>query len=140
MQDKYIYRFFKSTWGIYIELSAEAVPLSGYKSTHGLIEITPAIWLDTYIVAPHRSESEEQFYLVKGVQLIVERFEEKLRELTVIAVSQATYPLTDFQPEGLACAIIGWASERFSFTAPHVPIEFDRAANRYVFHFDQLSG
>jgi hypothetical protein len=53
----------------------------------------------------------------------------------VIEIESVDYVPTDYQPEGLEAAIIGWATEEFALPDPRVDITFDRASNRYVFKY-----
>jgi hypothetical protein len=53
----------------------------------------------------------------------------------VITVEDVSFNEADFQPEGLAVAIIRWAEQELSLPKCEIKESFDRAANRYSFTF-----
>jgi hypothetical protein len=53
----------------------------------------------------------------------------------VVEVQQVDYTPTDYQAEGMAAAMLGWAQEEFDLDPQDVDVDFDRDANRYVFRW-----
>ncbi|WP_148590373.1 hypothetical protein [Streptomyces sp. WAC01526] len=45
------------------------------------------------------------------------------------------FPVADFQPEGLAAAIIEWSQKEFSIPPVAFATSFDPATNRFVFNW-----
>lgn len=124
-----LYRFFRTSWGIWIRLRAEAViskdaPDRGFHA-HG------PFWIDLGTVVLPESEVR---WLVRGVELVAPAITGRLAGRHVlIAVDALTFVLTDFQEEGLAVVIARWLAEEFDVPAPEIPARYDRGTNRYVF-------
>jgi hypothetical protein len=72
--------------------------------------------------------------LLRGLTLKAAEIEAKEpSQYVIIEVNEVTYTPTDYQPEGLAAAMIGWISEEFQLEPPTWNIRFDKEANRYIF-------
>jgi hypothetical protein len=54
-----------------------------------------------------------------------------------IAVTEVRYHESDFQEEGLAAAISGWAIAEFNLAQREIPVFFSREENRYIFNFSE---
>lgn len=122
-------RILKSSWGIAIDLQARAVLVKN--PPHGLLSASPRVWLDVRSI--HLSDVDTN-QLVRGLMMIAPAIEDTARsEYVIIEVGRVRYTPTDYQPEGMAAAIIGWASEEFGLGSPAIDVYFDKKANRYVF-------
>lgn len=131
----YRYRFIRYLWGVAIDLDAEVVALPTYDGQP--IAIGPDIWLGVNARGLTNNEIE---YLVLGVRFVEKQIRlHAVEQLpVVICVQGIHFNSCDYQPEGLACAIVGWAAQEWNFDPPVIPIEFDRPQNRYVFHFPSM--
>ena len=134
-----LYRVLRGPWGIWIELTASAVvgaapPGRGERVADG-------VWLDTAPVRTHpptdrrgkRLDAAEAGLLRHGAAVAAPAVAARHPGAHVlITVHRVSFPEADFQPEGLAAALLRWAEEEFAL-APHaVEVTFDRAADRYV--------
>ncbi len=74
--------------------------------------------------------------LAFGLALASSRIERHLAAgHVVVDVRQVDYTPTDYQVEGMAAAMLGWAQEEFDLEPQGVGVDFDRERNRYVFHW-----
>lgn len=126
----YTYSVIKSSWGIWIRLSAEAQPLLSGK--HGALEVSSGVWIE--VTAAGLDESERQ-YLVDGIRSVAGRIRKALghEHAMVVRVLDVEYNLTDYQADALEYAMASWAATEFKFEAPCTGVSFDRAQNRYIF-------
>jgi hypothetical protein len=131
----YQYRVLKSSWGIAIDITAEAIPLSSFSGI--TLEITTALRL---IVEKDAGVSSKDLgYLIKGLKLVADEISRtrKTDEPLVIRIVNLCYSLCDYQEEGAACAIANWAALLFGFSAPEIPVFFNKEKNRYIFDFEK---
>lgn len=50
----------------------------------------------------------------------------------LIELGAVTFVPTDYQPEGLAAAIIGWSAEEFGVDQVSWDLRYDKTTNRYI--------
>jgi hypothetical protein len=134
-ESRYTYRFIKdSSWGIFIQLMGEVVPFT--EPSDQLIEVEPDLYLSTQIF-DFRVGGKEEEYLKLGLRIISSqiRASSTMPFPLIICLKEIRVLLTDYQAEGLACAMIGWAAQTFGFEAPVIPVHFDQLRNCYVFEF-----
>lgn len=122
-------RILKASWGIAVDLRARAVPSA--QARLGALPVSGRVLLDVANVQLPAADIEQ---LVYGLGVMASAIEAKEPDgYVVIEVGDVEYTPTDYQPEGLAAAMIGWASEEFDLSSPIKSVEFDKLANRYVF-------
>jgi hypothetical protein len=137
MSIPFVYRVIKSFWGVYVALSAEVVV--GTSRQDGDHEITPRLSLR--YEGRMRLTEDDQRHLYQGLSLIAPRIEAcygttpLIDSPLLVRVTELSYNECDYQPEGLTCAIAGWAAEAFGFALPEITVRFDRQQNRYEFDF-----
>jgi hypothetical protein len=135
--DIYKYRVLKSSWGVAVDLLATSS--LGEPGSADAVSIIPGLWID--ITAKDCSPSDRAS-LIRGLRMIADRVKCEGSRLdcdVVITVKKIDYTLTDFQDEGLTCAIIKWSEREFGLTIPDIPVNFNRARNRYEFDFSPLN-
>jgi hypothetical protein len=121
-------RILKASWGIAIDLQARAVLAED--PPHDLLRVSPRVWLDVSGVQLPDADIEQ---LVRGLTVMAPAIEKKNQdEYVIIQVGRVSYTPTDYQPEGMAAAMIGWVAEEFGLDSPVRDIYFDKNANRYV--------
>ncbi|MEU3923239.1 hypothetical protein [Streptomyces sp. NPDC029004] len=134
------YRLRRAPWGIAIDLTAEA-SLTPEPPVIGEL-VADRVWLDLAPVLNHppsdrsglRITEDEAAWLRHGVALAAGSIAAQNPSLhTTVAVQRVLFPLTDYQPEGLAAAVLEWTEKEFSLTSYPVEAEFDQRANRYVY-------
>jgi hypothetical protein len=119
----YRYRLLKgSTWGIAIDLQATASSLSANPPPQAE-KVVDRLYLQIDLGRP--LTEEEVGFLRLGLRLVAAEI--ALRETTPILVRLVAleYNPCDYQPEGLAAAIAGWAAREFSFPESEIPVDFD---------------
>ena len=132
MKSEYVYRFVRSSWGIYVGLTAEMIPRADYSGKS--IEVVPNIYLS--IEAPNIVSTEHD-YLIRGIKLTQHELQKQLKEQLpiVIRIMELEIALTDYQPEGLTYALVGWLEQEIGIIY-HLPTPvFDKERNIYVFNF-----
>ncbi|WP_430785369.1 hypothetical protein [Actinoplanes sp. G11-F43] len=130
MPSTYVYRLLKTSWGVWISLTADARP-PGTRDPRAvdvgsgvtLVDGTPGATLDSGTLA----------MLALGLTSVVKEITP-----TEIVVLELRYNDCDFQAEGLAAAASGWATAHFGLPPREIPARFDRANNRYVFDLPGL--
>ncbi|HEX5323334.1 MAG TPA: hypothetical protein VFW40_06070 [Capsulimonadaceae bacterium] len=145
MASTYTYRspLLLRSWMVAVNLSAQALPLPEEKA-HAT-EASPGIWLSyQYEPGPNTLrpllQADERNFLALGLRLVADQISATAKHLpALIHVEELTFGLCDYQPEGLACAMAGWAAQEFGFAKPRIPVTADRDKRRYVFHFDQTT-
>jgi hypothetical protein len=134
MQLTYHFKYIKnSTWGIVVSLTAEDI---AYSECPDCTQVTNRIFLN--ISAPHfiLSESEKN-YAIKAIERMAPSVHNKLQpdEKIIINITNIHLADTDWQAEGLYCAMMCWLAERYTITAPPVDINFNKKLNKYEFMF-----
>jgi hypothetical protein len=132
MASKYRYRCLKSTWGVAVDLTAEWIPLPA--DLGKAVRIAEDLWLQVEVTW---LTGEERQYLSTGLQLVVVpiRNHKPIPGPILVRVLDIWFNPCDYQPEGLACALAGWAAQEFGFPAPALPVTFDPGTHRYRFDF-----
>jgi hypothetical protein len=122
-------RILKASWGIAIDLQARAVLAED--PPHDLLSVSPRVWLDVSGVQLPDADIKQ---LVRGLTVMAPAIENKNQDAyVIIEVGRVSYTPTDYQPEGMAAAMIGWVAEEFGLDSPVIDVYFDKNANRYVF-------
>ncbi|MFI7322564.1 hypothetical protein [Streptomyces venezuelae] len=134
------YRLLKGAWGIAVDLTAEArLSPAPPPSAH---PVTPHVHLDPSPALTHpptdhtgwRITPEEAEWLHHGLALAAPAVEARhAPRHTTITVHRVLFPHTDYQPEGLAAAMLRWTETQFDLPPHPVDARFDREANRYVY-------
>ncbi|WP_437678425.1 hypothetical protein [Sorangium sp. So ce131] len=134
MESTFSYRMIKSSWGIRIDLTADVARLEG--AAGSATEIAPGLW---FVNEDAHLDAAEEEFLKRGLQLVVGEIlsSSAFTAPSLIRVASARFVPTDYQPEGLSCAMAGWAAKRFGFPMPEIDVRFARQENRYVFNFDR---
>ncbi|MEP7289871.1 MAG: hypothetical protein ABI947_29320 [Chloroflexota bacterium] len=135
MESNFIYRFFKGTWGIYVSLTAEITPYSNVEEKP--IETIRGVYLDIKAKLP----IVEHQYLILGIALVKNQLEEWVNKNypIIIKVVKLDIVLTDYQEEGLACALAGWIARELNLEYSEPVVYFSKEENRYIFPFSDLS-
>jgi hypothetical protein len=122
-------RILKASWGIAVDLRARAILSKEPRSD--LLNASSRVLLDVRHVQLPVIDVEQ---LLRGLTTMAAAIETKEpSDYVVIEVDEVTYTPTDYQPEGLAAAMIGWVSEEFDLDSPIRDVHFDQGVNKYVF-------
>jgi hypothetical protein len=138
MASTYVYRCFKATWGVFVRLTAEWSAFS--PGSEAATPITENLYLLVQ-VSRWRLTDEEWGFVELGLRLIADsiRDHKPTTQPILVRVRDLEVNWCDYQPEGLACAIVGWAAQEFGFPEPAISVTFDREKNRYVFDFPSVN-
>ncbi|MFC9776586.1 hypothetical protein [Paenibacillus chitinolyticus] len=137
---EYIYRVFKSTWGIYIKIVSDITQLSQSTEEECLVAISPGIWAklsDAKNTGEDKLLEDEVTFLWEGLRMVAEQIKlhTPYKSDTLINITQVSIAPCDFQKEGLTAAIIEWAAVAFNFKPPTIMVEFIKDTNRYEFDY-----
>ena len=129
-------RILQGSWGIAIDLTARVV--LGSEPPAGVHAAGRRTWLD---VSGAQLSDIDVGHLLAGLSYVATAIERIRSEAAItIKVLSAAYSPTDYQPDGMAAAIVGWVSEEFELDpAPRVDVHFDAQNNRYVVALDPIS-
>lgn len=133
MESTFKYRMIQWSWGIAIDLTAEFISRGQF---HGeAIEINSDLWLAVKVKGLDCADHE---YLARGLKRVVGEIKKHspVSGPLVVCVKDIWYNPSDYQSEGLVCAIIGWVAHELQFDVPHIPVHFSRRKNRYEFQFE----
>jgi hypothetical protein len=83
-----------------------------------------------------RLTEREIYFLKLGLRLVATDIARTKPGPILVRLLQVDYNPTDYQPEGLTCAIVAWTSQVFGFAKPEIGAEFDKRKARYVFSFE----
>jgi hypothetical protein len=136
----YRYRLLKgASWGIAIDLRAEALPPPAAPVPPGARRVAEGVWLQADPGWP--LTEEELAFMELGLQLVADGIAARRPGASILVrVVGLDFDPRDYQPEGLAAAIAEWAAQEFGFAKPEIPVSFDPDRNRYVFRFGRAEG
>lgn len=121
-----------ASWGIAIDLVADYGPVVDVAAD--LVEITPQLFFRNE--ATQKCGAREQFFLELGLRLVAKEIAGVPGARSfIVRLKNVGYRPTDYQAEGLASAIAGWAAIAFGFPALDLRGKYDQELNRYVFPF-----
>jgi hypothetical protein len=131
MAEHYIYRFFQGTWGIYVDMTAKAVPLATFRGVAYEVErglfISLAKWSGIIL--------DDIPYLCIGLRLVADDMQPVIAQTgpIVIHVLHVDFTPTDYQSEGVAYAMAGWMQQKFQLPDVRPPVSFDHTKKCYIF-------
>jgi hypothetical protein len=134
-------RILQWSWGLHIDLRAQAS--IEVEQPTDCVKVAPRTWIQ--MQAPTvgddgrtRGVSEiDKPQIIAGLAMRAAEIEALRPDgQIVVRVIDLEYPLTDYQPEGVVLAMLGWIGEEFGLDDPPVTVTFDQAANQYVVDFD----
>ena len=128
---KYVYKLLRSSWGIHIGLTAEALTTftSGEET-----ELTKNLAVRFNSTIPESSKS----LLLEGFDLIKEDIQDRLDQKVLIEIQDIEFNPMDYQEEGLMICAMNWASREFDFPPPKIESEFK--GRRYSFRVHTKAG
>lgn len=135
MSLEYTFYFRKTQWAVYIQLTADAIPLKDEVNPN-LISITDSLFVSYELETSYNKLIEvEKKYINEGLRRVADRIiaARKIELPILIRITGTVVILTDYQVTGFLLAIVGWASEYFGFEMPPFEGTFDREANQYYF-------
>jgi hypothetical protein len=133
----YTYRLLKSSWGILVSITAEV--RTGQGERIGAVPLGDDVFLVDGTSTKSLSQSAMEMLIIGLKPLAAEIAHTKEKDLPVqIIVTEIRYNDSDFQIEGLAAAISGWAIAEFGLTQRDITVSFDREGNRYLFELPEL--
>ncbi|MEU5673843.1 hypothetical protein ACGF3C_32590 [Micromonospora sp. NPDC047762] len=131
MSSTYTYRLIRSSWGIRISITAD--PVLGAVEVDDVIAVGEDVFLADGTQGGRLGGAAMRM-LARGLRsLSAEIASAAPGRVTTIVVREVSYNEADFQEEGLAAAIVGWAVAEFGLPDRDIGAFFDAEANRYIF-------
>jgi hypothetical protein len=128
----------KSSWGIVIFLDMEEVREPVVQEND--ILVANKIYLRVDRLERLQQETAERMFS-EGVRSLADLIFGQLAGKTVcFHVRAIDFNYTDFQIEGLYCAIREWISTYYNFNIKPVRVEYDVKQNRYIFFLNDRPG
>ncbi len=127
----YKFQVLKSSWGIVIfvdindQLSNNILLNSIKISDNVYLKIEGEMTISSEVV---------NFWFRKAILDVEDNLREQFNNLKVcFCVTTIEFVHTDFQEEGLYCAILGWLEKRYDIPIPQIKIEYNSERNKYIF-------
>lgn len=132
---KSIYKFFKSSWGIYIEIEYDISLRNSTCVDMTNISLLSKVKNRIFLEFKDKIDYTFYFYIDKGVSDLSNLFETKINsdESLFITISRITFNWSDFQKEALYCAIQEALAKYFDLQVPIVDIEYNKSEDKYIF-------
>jgi hypothetical protein len=119
----------KTTWGIFVFFKAKDVI---YNDTcNNTIEMTDKIYLRNN--AGINLTQEELDYVKQATVRMMGEINRYINEKTVIEITGFEIAYTDYQPEGIYWAMVGWLSQRYGIQMPIIDFFYDNEKKKYIF-------
>jgi hypothetical protein len=135
LSSAYTYRVLKSSWGVRVVLRAEA--RSGAPRPGAMFVADGLFVLDATDGAG--LSPEQMGMLGTGLELVAPQVVAAVPEPPVtVEVRQVEHNELDYQDEGLAAAVLGWAIGEFGLAPREIPVTYHSSERRYVFDFDAV--
>jgi hypothetical protein len=120
-------RVLQASWGIAVDIRARAVFSLALPPDSR--PVSDRVALDVHAV---RLGAEDLEYLSYGLALMAPAIQRAHADgIVLVEVCEVTFTPTDYQPEGLTAAIIGWSAEEFGVDQAPWELRFEQQANRY---------
>ncbi len=121
-------RVLQASWGIAIDLQARSGHCGEFPP--GSLQVADRVALAVGDVELGEQDTDQ---LVRGLALMAPAIQRRRPNAQVLVeLGAVTFTLTDYQPEGLAAAMIGWAAEEFRVEQVAWELRYDGNINRYV--------
>lgn len=130
MKIEYHFKILKSTWGISINLIAEDLPYMPFYNDYKVIN---GVFLR--IGLPFKIHEVEKDFIVAAILRLSDQIHERIYgQEIVIQITDIEFDHTDYQPEGLYMAMLGWLSKRYDIPLPVIDITYNSDLRKYEFH------
>ncbi|MCA2217638.1 hypothetical protein [Jidongwangia harbinensis] len=135
MSSTYTYKFLRASWGVRIVLTAEA---RGGAPDPDAVAVADGLYL--LDATESRELTPEQLAMLgRGLGLVASEVLAGASERPVtVVVRVVEHNVIDYQDEGMAAAVLGWAIAEFGLAPREIPVIFDKSAGRYAFDFDAV--
>ncbi|MFG2050518.1 hypothetical protein ACGFIW_24165 [Micromonospora sp. NPDC048935] len=130
-ETEYLFRVRLAGWGIYVKIQAghyypDEEPFSGAPLSGNVFLV---------VDEPHLDADDLEMIRLGVLDVASDIESLKPGATVVVVVSSVTLVLTQYQPEGLRAAMIGWANEHFGLGHPMPEVVYTPASDRYEFSF-----
>jgi hypothetical protein len=136
LSNTYTYRVLKSSWGVRVILRAET--RTGAPRP-GAMPVADGLFVLDATDGPGLSP-EQMGMLRKGLELVAAEVIAAVPEKPVtVEVQDVEHNELDYQDEGLAAAVLGWAIAEYGLAPREIPVTYESSPKRrYVFDFDAV--
>ena len=135
MSSTYTYRVLKSSWGVRVDLRAAA--RTGTPPPGAVCVADGLLVLDATrgaVLTP-----EQLSMLGRGLGLVATEIVGAVPQPPVtVVVLEVEHNQIDYQDEGVAAAVLGWAIREYGLAPREIPVSYHSSVRRYVFDFDAV--
>lgn len=136
MRHKYV--VLKSSWGIVIFLDVEEIRNPVLQEADILVADRIYLRVENLDKLP---KEKVEMILSQGIKSLVGLIVSQLGDQAVCYhVKSIDFNYTDFQFEGLYCAIREWISKYYNIQVDPISVVFDARQNRYIFDLPNIPG
>jgi hypothetical protein len=132
----YTYKILKSSWGIWISITATIQYTQVRKGRPDLINRSTGLRFEKAAIG---LSEIYRAALAAGWDKVAASAERSAGNEVRVIVEDVKFVDTDFQVEGLSVAMVRWAEKAFNLDTWPVEVSFDRSANRYDFDWGSQS-
>ena len=123
-----IYRFKKTGWGIYIDITGNIVS-SVHNEDNNNTRITDGLWVHLPVRWP---DVKYVYYALANISdEIISASPYKTD--TLVNIHKITIANCDYQADGLVPAIYQWVSEALKIDTPEITVTYNKEQNKYEF-------
>ena len=141
----FVYKVIKTSWGICVSVAGE-VAVEAIASLEPQLMKVGGFAMRTELPQTtsdscSRLPAEDRLAIERGLAIVDKIATPPAGACFLLTLQELSYPLTDYQSEGVTCAVIGLLCSSLGLAIPTVGVHYDKIANRYVFDFSMaLSG
>ena len=130
------FQVLKSSWGIVI--SVEIIDIVNPYILIDDVKVNDFLYIRLNTLSSVQDEKVLSWFSKAIKDVEVELHSVLLNAIACFNINSIKFILTDFQEEGLYCAMLGWLEKRYTIVIPKVEITFDSQSNRYLFKKEGL--
>ncbi len=125
------FKHIQSTWGIAITITIFQKPARDFNDST-LIQLSDKIALSCKVSNITVAGKE---YLCKAIRDNVDILNGIIKP-SILEVVNVDYTLSDYQEEGMYCAMVCWLNKKYNLCLNMPQISFNKQSNKYEFRFD----
>lgn len=127
----YKYSVLKASWGIVIFVKMKE--FQDFKVNEDDLAISDKVYLRISCITKVKRDTL-LYWVGRAIHDLVDRIEPIIvGERICYVLESLDFVSTDFQEEGLYCAVQGWFAEYYHIKIPNVEVFFDKKSNKYIF-------
>ncbi len=137
----FVYRVFKSSWGIVVSINAELAKMSQYHKQTSCRKVDEGLWVQLSEKDDTDSDyvfnEEENELICSAIRMISFQIISKspYKEDAIIVFHRIDFLFSDYQPESLVPAVVNWFANALDIEVPEIKAEYNKQINKYEFDY-----